>query len=433
MIRLATVSVFLMMAVRGVLFAQSLSIGVKGGVRASDDFQDAATSESRRYVVGPSATIALPMGFAIEFDALYRRQVYSTGGGDFVGNSGFSISIREADNVWEFPLLARYRIPLHAIRPFAEVGWAPRITHGAEDVSGCYVNSQLASTCYSSRSHTHWPLMHGVIAGGGLEFATGRALFAPEVRYTHWNQQTVYGYFGDDPSYGSTQDQLDVFLGISWRVAGAETRAAGTGAQFAKSLSLGVKSGVRAMDDFQYPATSESRRYVVGPAATIGLPLGFALEFDALYRRQGYSAAGGNAFYYSSIREADNVWEFPLLARYRIPRRGTRPFIELGWSPRIMHGSQDVNSSYTNAQLHTVYYSQRVPVDWPTTHGVVVGGGLELALGRLRFAPEVRYTRWNRRAIVGDLPLPYGPYGSTLGQLDFFLGIGWRATGPATR
>ena len=429
MIRLATVSVFPMMAVRGVLFAQSLSIGVKGGVRASDDFQDAATSESRRYVAGPSATVALPMGFAIEFDALYRRQGYSTAGGNVFYNS----SIREADNVWEFPLLARYRIPLRGIRPFAEAGWAPRITYGAEDVSGCSLNSQMTYTCSSGRSNTHWPLTHGVIAGGGLEFATGRAVFAPEVRFTHWNQQTIYGYFGDGPSYGSSQNQLDVFLGISWRVAGAETRAAGTRAQFAKSLSLGVKSGVRAMDDFQYPATSESRRYVVGPAATIGLPLGFAVEFDALYRRQGYSAAGGNTFSYSSIREADNVWEFPLLARYRIPARGIRPFAELGWSPRIMHGSQDLNSSYTNAQLHTVYYSQRVPVDWPTTHGVVVGGGIEFAPGRLQFAPELRYTRWNRRAIVGDLSLPYGPYGSTLGQLDIFVGISWRVAGAATR
>ena len=428
MTRLAAISAFLLLADTALLPGQSLSIGVKGGVRASDDFQDAATSESRRYVVGPAATLALPLGFAIEFDALYRRQGYSTGGGRYL----YTTSIREADNVWEFPLLARYRIPLPGIRPFAEAGWSPRITHGAEDVSGCYLNSQMTLTCYSGRSHTNWPTTHGLVVGGGLEFASGRLQFAPEVRYTHWNQQTIYGYFGDGPSYGSSQNQLDVFLGISWRAAGAET-VAGTGTQFAKGLSLGVKSGVRARDDFQYPATSESRRYVVGPTATIALPRGFAIEFDALYRRQGYSTAGGNTFYYSSIREADNVWEFPLLARYRIPSRGIRPFVELGWSPRITHGSQDVNSSYTNSQLGIVYYSQRAHVDWPMTHGVVVGGGIELASGRLQFAPEVRYTRWNRRAIVGDLPLPYGPYGSTLDELDIFFGITWRVAGAATR
>jgi len=67
MTRLAAISAFLLLADTALLPGQSLSIGVKGGVRASDDFQDAATSESRRYVVGPTATLALPLGFAIEF------------------------------------------------------------------------------------------------------------------------------------------------------------------------------------------------------------------------------------------------------------------------------------------------------------------------------------------------------------------------------
>ena len=150
---LTKLSAFLMLAGNVALFAQSLSLGVKGGVRASDDFQYAATSESRRYVVGPAATVALPLGFAIEFEALYRRQGYSTG-----NSTGLYISsVREADNIWEFPLLARYRIPLHAIRPFAEAGWAPRITHGSEDVSGCYLSTPIAFTCYSGRRHTDWP------------------------------------------------------------------------------------------------------------------------------------------------------------------------------------------------------------------------------------------------------------------------------------
>ena len=67
MTRLAAILAFLLLADTALLPGQSLSIGVKGGVRASDDFQDAATSESRRYVVGPTATLALPLGFAIEF------------------------------------------------------------------------------------------------------------------------------------------------------------------------------------------------------------------------------------------------------------------------------------------------------------------------------------------------------------------------------
>ena len=117
-------------------------------------------------------------------------------------------------------MLARYRIPFPRLRPFAEAGWAPRITHGAEDVSGCYLSSLTAYTCYSGRSHTAWPTTQGALVGGGIQFTAGRLQFAPEVRYTHWNQENIFGYFGDGPSYGSAQNQLDILLRISLRLAG---------------------------------------------------------------------------------------------------------------------------------------------------------------------------------------------------------------------
>src|SRR5438105_4608052 len=190
--RLAKISAFLMTAGNLALFGQSLSIGVKGGVRATDDFQYAATSESKRYVVGPTVEVALPLGFAIELEALYRRQGYRTGNSTPL----YSSSIREADNLWEFPVLARYRILLPRIRPFAEVGWAPRIMHGYSDTSSSYL-SQLNPPAYTSgsgRTHVDWPTTHGAVLGGGVQFGGGRLQFAPEIRYTHWNQQGVHGY-----------------------------------------------------------------------------------------------------------------------------------------------------------------------------------------------------------------------------------------------
>jgi hypothetical protein len=214
-------NLFLLLITTGklALFGQSLSAGVKGGVRATDDFQNAATSESRRYVVGPMAILDLPHGLGVEIDALYRRQGYRTAWSSPLSSS----SLREADDIWEFPLLVRYRIPLSAIHPFAEAGWAPRITHGVQDVSGAYLNGLMSFTYYSGRRHMDWPLTHGVVVGGGIQFATGRLQFAPEVRYTHWNQQAIYGYFADGPSYSSNENQLDVLLGISWRI-GTRTR-----------------------------------------------------------------------------------------------------------------------------------------------------------------------------------------------------------------
>ena len=207
---------FLMTAAGAALLGQSLSVGAEGGVRASDDFHAAATSESRRYVVGPTFEATLPRGFAIEVAALYRRQGYSTGNTTAL----YSSSIREADNVWEFPLLARYRLPLRGIRPFVEAGWAPRIMHGYSDTSGFYLSQLNPSTYtyYNGRQRADWPTTHGAVVGGGIQLGAGRLRFAPEIRYTHWNREVIQGSFADGPSYGSTQNQLDILLGISWRV-----------------------------------------------------------------------------------------------------------------------------------------------------------------------------------------------------------------------
>ncbi len=202
---------------------------------------------------------------------------------------------------------------------------------------------------------------------------------------------------------------------------------AGSLALCGQSVLIGVTGGVRAGDDFQYAAASKSKRYVVGPALELTLPLRFAIEFDALYRRQGFAASNGTALYTASIREADNVWEFPLLAAYRIPVRGVRPFAEAGWAPRIMRGYRDESGSYLT-QLNPAtltYYANRRHVDGPTTHGLVTGGGIQFTAGRFEFSPEVRYTRWNQQVISGAFPDGPG-YGSSRNQLDILLGIHFR-------
>src|ERR1700687_3368158 len=95
-------------------FGQSFSVGVKGGIRATDDLSGDATSESKRYVVGPAVEIALPLNLGIEFDALYRRGGYRSSFGNFAG----SFTDRERANSWEFPILLKYRVPVPIIQPY---------------------------------------------------------------------------------------------------------------------------------------------------------------------------------------------------------------------------------------------------------------------------------------------------------------------------
>jgi hypothetical protein len=85
----------------------------------------------------------------------------------------------------------------------------------------------------------------------------------------------------------------------------------------AQSVHFGVKGGIALRDDLsRSSATSESKRYVVGPMVVLGLPHGFSLEFDALYRRVGYRTSDSFAGLVSSNeRFRGNSWEFPILLR----------------------------------------------------------------------------------------------------------------------
>jgi hypothetical protein len=177
-------------------FGQSIAVGAIGGTRITDDLAgEAATSVSGRYVVGPELDIGLPFGLGIEVDALYRRLGYRLAG--FFGNTP-----PEHANSWEFPMLIKCRLPFHAIKPFVETGYAPRVIY--------------APANYSSNAII--PASHGFVIGGGVQFGIGRLTLVPAVRYTVWSNAPVVVYFGNGPESQSSQNQVDILLGISWKL-----------------------------------------------------------------------------------------------------------------------------------------------------------------------------------------------------------------------
>jgi hypothetical protein len=191
----------------------------------------------------------------------------------------------------------------------------------------------------------------------------------------------------------------------------------------AQPFSVGVKGGVPLTGDLDtYYAISESRRYTVGPMVTAGLPLGFRLEFDALYRRVGFRTDFSDTFGDSfAERDRGNSWEFPILVR-RALWRGV--YAGIGYAPRAINGSGQVNSiTVTSISPVIKTYSERpIPGSWSTTHGVVSAVGIEKRWGPLHIAPEVRYTRWNRPAVE-----VFGSRGfsiqSSQNQVDLLVGI----------
>lgn len=185
--------------------AQGFDLGVLGGVRVTDDlgggFSVPAHPESKRYAAGPALNIHLPRHFSVEFDALYQRF-------GFTSRFDFPSIARERANSWEFPLLLKYRLASSPI--LVGAGYAPRIVDG---------NDVLTLGAGTTRSFsTNYPVTHGVVVSGGLEFKTSHVRVSPEVRYVHWNAPFLFNATPDTAiPLASKQDEVFVLIGIAWR------------------------------------------------------------------------------------------------------------------------------------------------------------------------------------------------------------------------
>jgi hypothetical protein len=196
-----------------------------------------------------------------------------------------------------------------------------------------------------------------------------------------------------------------------------------------QSVSIGVKAGGRLTDDMSSPgaATSESKRYIVGPMLEFGLPLGLSVEVDALYQRQGYQASFSNFASSSTDWVRANAWEVPVLAKYKLPIPLLKPYVEAGVAPRLMSGASD-SSIYSIMDIPTgaiTHGQSHGAANWPDSVGTVLGAGVQFGFRSLRLAPEVRYTRWNSTPINES-----GSYGyefhSAQNQVDLLLGVSWK-------
>jgi len=188
---------------------------------------------------------------------------------------------------------------------------------------------------------------------------------------------------------------------------------------FAQPFSAGIKAGIPLTDflnaagngTFDYSAPNQ--RYIVGGVAELRLPLGLGVEFDALYRKLGFTGSGTLAGSPTTISASGNNWEFPLLLKYRFHFPVVRPYLDAGvaWD--------------TIAGLKETIVSVALPPSSPsalqrnTTMGFVVGGGVDIHAIFLHISPEIRFTRWNSTQIGDTLGLLH----SNLNQGEFLVGF----------
>jgi len=158
----------------------------------------------------------------------------------------------------------------------------------------------------------------------------------------------------------------------------------------AQLINWGVKGGVPFNDAVKAAGTFSSNfsRWTVGPVVEVNLPAGLGLEFDALYRRTGYSTS--SAYNSGSI-------EFPLLVKYKFPGTLARMYVDGGFVFRRIGDIPllvDANSK-----------------------GFVFGAGFRYDLKLVKISPELRYTRWDNE------PFRMPNLSSARNQTEFLIGI----------
>ncbi len=191
-----SISFLAMVIGAGFVSAQTVSVGVKGGVALID--QAGNSDESRPYIVGPSIEVHLFGGFAVEADALYQRlgassifSAFSLLAGSPISLAGAPISYeaaRQRGNAWEFPLLGKYyfRARTSAWRPYLATGYNFRTIGVHTTATGIVTDQNGVSHAFSFRESFRSDLGIGATFAAGVRLRAGRIAVLPEVRYTRW-------------------------------------------------------------------------------------------------------------------------------------------------------------------------------------------------------------------------------------------------------
>jgi hypothetical protein len=212
--------------------AQSISFGIRGYAETKETFLPTVPLDSsfgfhpvlNRYSIGSTFELALPRGFAIQFDALRSRLEYRE---EFssISPSRFSTDATKYDTVghsWQFPLIAKNYIQTDTIfRPYPEVGFSFQRVDAVtkfEHTTVATLCDPLPINCGTTVSTGTIPppdLRHrwtnGIVFGGGVDVRWNRFHLQPELRYTHWLKPA----FGQYP-VESNKNALDVVIGFTF-------------------------------------------------------------------------------------------------------------------------------------------------------------------------------------------------------------------------
>jgi hypothetical protein len=183
------------------LYAQSEKpFSVSAGLKAGSPVNDPSSQSSvfgaytqGRWTGGPTIELHLPYHFSVEFDALYRSYRTSRSYPFQLGPNvnPYNTSSSQTTNVWDLPLLLKYRFRVGAVRPFVTAGYFK--SYESSKVTAMYICSGPQGSCRPADYPSVEPFggqyhfsdtKSGPIAGAGIEFKTGYLTVSPEVRFS---------------------------------------------------------------------------------------------------------------------------------------------------------------------------------------------------------------------------------------------------------
>src|SRR5258708_5556369 len=92
--------------------------------------------------------------------------------------------------------------------------------------------------------------------GIGAALRLARIRFAPTVRYTRWERESIY------PRYATKPDQIEFLIGVAYQTDSASRHLAGRRLEIGAVAGLPLTSGFRQCDNQN--AIVERTRYLVG-------------------------------------------------------------------------------------------------------------------------------------------------------------------------
>lgn len=326
-------------------------------------------SSSNAWFGGPTIAVRIQPRLYLSLDALVKPLSYDVFNPDSSGN----LVQRSTTSIYtvQFPVLARYHFTSGTVQPFLEGGPSFRV---------------------GDRGTVVQPSGYGFTAGAGLRFQSGSLAIMPRLRYTRWATDPT------DALVRTRQDQVEIMVGVTNH---GQQDAKPLGKRVSLGATVGSYLGDQSMSntvEFANPfgtGTASNRfdfsprPFFFGPVVQVALTSRVSVEANALMRSYRWDLtstvpdAPGVSMRLRSNRVGPYTrWEVPLLGRYRFGDGTVQPFVMAG-------------ASFREGRRHTYGQGSRF--------GFTTGGGVEVPWKTLRFAPQLRYTRWGE----GPSPAPF--------------------------